>query len=150
VTDRLFSILQISSVRGGPRVPMSPTQPSAEKLEPIPDPEKKPRAIGTRLLPAVNALVDASHDPFRSPPRTARTRSPSARGFATSGSLQAALHTPGKRPLGFSPSLSGGNWPSWNDTYSSSLDTELDHFNRDNMVSARSPWPSPAARLSNW
>ncbi|GAA5957532.1 hypothetical protein JCM3765_001172 [Sporobolomyces pararoseus] len=140
----------ISSVRGGPRVPMSPTQPSVEKLEPIPDPEKKPRAIGTRLLPAVNALVDASHDPFRSPPRTARTRSPSARGFTTIGPLQAALNTPGKRPLGFSPSLSGGNWSSWNDTYNSSIDTDLDHFNRDNMVNARSPWPSPAARLSNW
>ncbi|GAA6010172.1 hypothetical protein JCM11491_005375 [Sporobolomyces phaffii] len=141
----------VSSVRGGPRVPMSPTQPSAEKLEPTADPEKKPRAVGTRLLPAVNALVDASHDPFRSPPRSIRTRSPSARSFTTVGPLQAALHTPGKRPLGFSPSLSGGNWSSWNDPYTSSIDTDLEHFNRhDTMPSARSPWPSPAARLSNW
>jgi len=130
---------------------MSPTQPSVDKFEPIPDPEKKPRATGTRLLPAVNALVDASHDPFRSPPRTSRTRSPSSRSFASAAPLQAALHTPGKRPLGFSPSLSGGNWSSWNDPYSSALDTELDHFNRhESLVTSRSPWPSPAARLSHW
>ncbi|GAA5877190.1 hypothetical protein JCM16303_006195 [Sporobolomyces ruberrimus] len=141
----------ISSVRGGPRQPMSPTQPSVEKLEPIPDPEKKPRALGTRLLPAVNALVDASHDPFRSPPRTARTRSPSGRAFASIAPLHTGLHTPGKRPLGFSPSLSGGNWSGWNDSYNASLDTDLEHFNRhDTLASARSPWPSPAARLSHW
>ncbi|GAA5843910.1 hypothetical protein JCM11251_002245 [Rhodosporidiobolus azoricus] len=124
----------ISSVRGGPRQPMSPLQNSSEKLEPFPDPEKKPhvagRAPGTRLLPAVNALATSasSHstddlfDPFRSPPSggfatpplptyglsaagKAHLRSPSAR-------LQAALSTPGgtkgRFPLGFSPSLVGG------------------------------------------
>ncbi|GAA5923087.1 uncharacterized protein JCM15063_003526 [Sporobolomyces koalae] len=141
----------ISSVRGGPRVPMSPTQPSVDKFEPIPDPEKKPRAMGTRLLPAVNALVDASHDPFRSPPRTTRTRSPSARTFASIAPLHAGLQTPGKRPLGFSPSLSGGNWASWNDPYSAALETELEHFNhRDSPGRSRSPWPSPGPRLGHW
>ncbi|GAA6002750.1 hypothetical protein JCM10207_007657 [Rhodosporidiobolus poonsookiae] len=110
----------ISSVRGGPRQPMSPVQNASEKLEAFPDPEKK-RSFGTRHNPAVNALAtssDALFDPFRSPPPStaalvtatggrAHLRSPSAR-------LQAALSTPGgtkgRVPLGFSPSLAGGGW----------------------------------------
>ncbi|GAA5912609.1 hypothetical protein JCM8208_004789 [Rhodotorula glutinis] len=117
----------ISSVRGGPRQPMSPMQ---DKLEPLADPSKKldTRAPGTRLLPSVNALVSAEYDPFRSPPPSSSSsaahalasnsaryhlRSPSAR-------LQAVLSTPGghgkgssrhQLPLGFSPSLATGS--SW-------------------------------------
>ncbi|KPV78075.1 uncharacterized protein RHOBADRAFT_50588 [Rhodotorula graminis WP1] len=117
----------ISSIRGGPRQPMSPMQ---DKLEPLADPAKKldTRAPGTRLLPSVNALVSADFDPFRSPPPSSSSsaahvlasnsaryhlRSPSAR-------LQAVLSTPGghgkgsarhQLPLGFSPSLaSGSSW----------------------------------------
>ncbi|GAA6059351.1 hypothetical protein JCM10212_003249 [Sporobolomyces blumeae] len=135
----------VSSVRGGPRAPMSPVQASTDKLEPVADPEKK-RAPGTRLLPAVNALVDASQDPFRSPPRHARNRSPSSRGPTSVGPLQAALNTPGKRPLGFSPSLSGGGWSSWNDPYDNQLPHDFDQLTR----SGRSPWHSPVSRLKQW
>ncbi|GAA5888917.1 hypothetical protein JCM6882_002904 [Rhodosporidiobolus microsporus] len=126
----------ISSVRGGPRQPMSPVQNASDKLEPCPDPEKKHggRAPGTRLLPAVNALAtsassslhtDGLFDPFRSPPPSgfatplasyAATSAANAASKAhlrsPSARLQAALSTPGgtkgRFPLGFSPSLVGG------------------------------------------
>ncbi|GAA5932267.1 hypothetical protein JCM1841_005178 [Sporobolomyces salmonicolor] len=146
----------ISSIRGGPRAPMSPVQPSSDKLEPQPDPKK--RATGTRLLPAVNALVDAAHDPFRSPPRAHR-RSPSARSLTSLGPLQAALQTPGGkgRPLGFSPSLAGGNWSSWNDPYGGGVEAELEHFGRNDSVhgsgvsgTARLCWPSPGVGHIAW
>ncbi|GAA5894186.1 hypothetical protein JCM5296_004678 [Sporobolomyces johnsonii] len=146
----------ISSIRGGPRAPMSPVQASSDKFEPQPDPKK--RATGTRLLPAVNALVDAAHDPFRSPPRAHR-RSPSARSLTSLGPLQAALQTPGGkgRPLGFSPSLAGGNWSSWNDPYGGGVEAELEHFGRDDPVhgsgvsgTARLCWPSPGVGHIAW
>ncbi|BGO99148.1 Forkhead transcription factor HCM1 [Rhodotorula toruloides] len=150
----------ISSVRGGPRTPMSPVQ---DKLEPIADPEKKStgRATGTRLLPSVNALANSDFDPFRSPPPSSNTgatifgsakyqlRSPSAR-------LQAALSTPGNTkgrvPLGFSPSLAtGASWegstattdsPAWGDLYDADLG---DHFGRHGAGgrTTSSSWPSP-------
>ncbi|BGP12415.1 hypothetical protein JCM10213_001980 [Rhodosporidiobolus nylandii] len=149
----------ISSLRGGPRQPMSPVQNSSDKLEPQPDPEKKlapvNRVAGTRLLPAINALAssasgaDALFDPFRSPPPSsyrAHLRSPSA-----SARLQAGLCTPGgtkgRMPLGFSPSLAGGgawgvNHPSsssrssaWDDAYGADDAMELD-------APGRFAWPS--------
>ncbi|GAA5972750.1 hypothetical protein JCM11641_003003 [Rhodosporidiobolus odoratus] len=117
----------VSSLRGGPRQPMSPVQNSSEKLEACPDPEKKlafSRTGGTRLLPAVNALASTStsssspsltssdtalFDPFRSPPPSsfkAHLRSPSTsfRLLSTPGGSK------GRMPLGYSPSLAGGAW----------------------------------------
>ncbi|GAA6054766.1 hypothetical protein JCM3770_000933 [Rhodotorula araucariae] len=149
----------ISSVRGGPRTPMSPVQ---DKLEPQPDPEKKhdTRAAGTRLLPAVNALASSDFDPFRSPPPSSSAsaahalasakyhlRSPSAR-------LQAALSTPGGHgkgrqplPLGFSPSLATGS--SWERSTAEPAAQWRDVLG-DDVVDAgvgeqRLYWPSPGA-----
>ncbi|GAA5997203.1 uncharacterized protein JCM10292_000096 [Rhodotorula paludigena] len=160
----------ISSVRGGPRAPMSPVQ---DKLEPVADPEKKAgvRPTGARLLPALNALATGDiDDPFRSPPPSSTSgsalqstkyhlRSPSAR-------LQAALSTPGgtkgRLPLGFSPSLAtGASWerstaaaqgagdgmtsPGWVDLYGGGVEVELEHFGRRaGTAGARLSWPSPS------
>ncbi|GAA5858749.1 hypothetical protein JCM8547_004970 [Rhodosporidiobolus lusitaniae] len=134
-TALVYTQSPISSIRGGPRQPMSPVQNSSAQLEPCPDPEKKSsfgRPTGARLLPAVNALatsssssISAHHDnlfdPFRSPPQSGFATPPlpsyavSTTGKAhlrsPSARLQAALTcstpggTKGRFPLGFSPSL---------------------------------------------
>ncbi|GAA6040397.1 hypothetical protein JCM8097_007595 [Rhodosporidiobolus ruineniae] len=114
----------ISSVRGGPRQPMSPVQNASAQLEPCPDPEKKAFSrplSGRPHLPAVNALASSAHssfgtsaiadplfDPFRSPPPSGGFVTPNGTNYPSLGPgaakahlrspssrLQAALATPG-------------------------------------------------------
>ncbi|KAI5481260.1 hypothetical protein MNV49_004880 [Pseudohyphozyma bogoriensis] len=124
----------VSSIRGGPRAPMSPVQTASDHAaSSTSDPEKK-RVMGARHLPAVAALADAS-ETFRTPPRL---RSPSSRSTASVGPGAKAWGTPyaGGR-VGMSPGfaaaagMSGGDgYSGWGDPFGgrAEVEAELERF----------------------